>query len=233
MRTVHFLTIGEAPRPDAVPEILGFLADAAVGVRVVEAGVLNGLTREEVRAGAPRDGEMPLVSRLRSGEEVVLSEPFVERRMARLVDRVPEGDLAAILCTGPFEGIAERRGLVKAGVAFDAALRGACLEAEAQRREGGSGTAIRVGMLIPEPRQEADARSRVPRGADCAVAVASPYADAPAAASASEVFREADLVGLNCLGYTADLEAAVASRTGKPVVLARRTLADALARCLA
>jgi len=72
MRTVHFLTIGQSPRPDVVPEILGMLGDAAADVETVEAGALDGLSRQEVRAGAPRDGEMPLVSRLRSGE---VSEP--------------------------------------------------------------------------------------------------------------------------------------------------------------
>ena len=78
MRTVHFLTIGQSPRPDVVPEILGMLGDAAADIEAVEAGALDGLSRDEVRAGAPRDGEMPLVSRLRSGEEVIIGEDFVE-----------------------------------------------------------------------------------------------------------------------------------------------------------
>ncbi len=223
MRTVHFLTIGEAPRPDVTPELLGFLGKAAVGVRVVEAGVLDGLTRDEVREGAPRAGEMPLVSRLGSGEEVVLSESFVERRMARLAKGVPDGEVAGILCTGPFAGIAERPGLVKAGVAFDEALRSACRDAGAES----------VGMLIPERRQEADARRRVPFGLRCRVAVASPYADPGLAARACERFRDVDAIGLNCLGYTAALEAAVGTVTGQPVVLARRALAAALRRRLA
>ena len=61
-----------------VPEILDMLGDAAADIEAVEAGALDGLSREEVRAGAPHDGQMPLVSRLRSGEEVILGEDFVE-----------------------------------------------------------------------------------------------------------------------------------------------------------
>ena len=220
MRTVHFLTIGQSPRPDVVPEILGMLGGAADGIAVVEAGALDGLSREQVQAGAPGDGEMPLVSRLRSGEEVVVGEEFVEERMAALVAAVPADEVTAILCTGPFRGIAARRGLVKAGPVFDAALRVA------------TPTGATVGMLIPEPRQEANARRRVPGGCPCVIGVASPYSDDGVEERLAEEFREVDVVGLNCLGYDGPLESAVARATGKPVVLARRALAEAVGRRL-
>ena len=100
MRTVHFLTIGQSPRPDVVPEILGMLGDTARRIAPVEAGALDGLSREDVRAGAPRDGEMPLVSRLRTGEEVVIGEDFVEERMAALLSGIPADDVAAIVIAG-------------------------------------------------------------------------------------------------------------------------------------
>lgn len=221
MRTVHFLTIGQSPRPDVVPEILGMLGDAAAGIKAVEAGALDGLSLQEVRAGAPRDGEMPLVSRLRSGEEVIIGEDFVEERIAVLLSRIPAGDVAAILCTGPFFGIPERPGLIKAGPIFDRTLREAC------------SPGATVGMLIPEPRQEADARRRVPEGSPCVVGVASPYSDGGVDERLTDEFREVDLVGLNCLGYGGPLEAVVARATGKPVVLARRALAEAVGRRIA
>ena len=221
MRTVHFLTIGQSPRPDVAPELLRMFGATAVGITLVEAGALDGLTREQVQGGAPRDGEMPLVSRLRSGEEVVIGEAFVEARMAELLRAVPQDDIAAILCTGPFRGIPERRGLVKAGPVFDAALRSA------------TPPGATVGMLIPEPRQEEDARRRVPAGARCVVGVASPYADDGIGERLADEFRGVDLVGLNCLGYDGALETAVARATGKPVVLARRALAEAVGRLVA
>ena len=220
MRTVHFLTIGQAPRPDVVPEVLDFLGEAASRVAPREAGALDGLTLSEVEAAAPGDGEMPLVSRLRGGEEVVVGESFLEERMGRLVEAVPTGDLAAILCTGPFAGVAERPWLVKAGAAFDAALAEACPPG------------ARVGMLIPEPRQEADARRRVPSGCRPLVASWSPYAEPGGVRGIAEGFREADVIGLNCLGYTGALAREVEAATGKPVVLARRELARTLARRL-
>ena len=194
------------------------LGDAAAGIEAVEAGALDGLSREDIRAGAPRDGEMPLVSRLRSGEEVVIGENFVEERMAALLSRVRASDVAAILCTGPFFGIAERPGLVKAGPIFDETLRAA------------TPAGATVGMLIPEPRQEADARRRVPEGSSCVIGVASPYSDNGTEERLAAEFREVDVVGLNCLGYDGPLEAAVGRATGRPVILARRALAGAVGR---
>lgn len=187
----------------------------------MEAGALDGLSREEVRAGAPGDGEMPLVSRLRTGEEVVIGEGFVEERMAALLAEVPVDHVAAILCTGPFRGIPERPGLVKAGPIFDQTLRAA------------TSPGATVGMLIPEPRQEEDARRRVPDGSRCVIGVASPYSDDGVEERLAEQFQDVDVVGLNCLGYDGPLEEAVARATGKPVVLARRALADAVGRAAA
>lgn len=220
MTAVHFLTIGQAPRPDVVPELLGFLGEAAARVTPVEAGALDGMSREEVLAVGPRNGEMPLVSRLATGEEVVVGEGFLEERMGRLVDAVPDGALAAILCTGPFNAVRERRWLVKAGAAFDRALAAACPEGAT------------VGMLIPEPRQEEDARRRVPAGSRAIVATHSPYVEARSVGDVLAPFRDADRIGLNCLGYTGALADEVERVTGKPVVLARRELARALARRL-
>ena len=67
----------------------------------------------------------------------MIGEDFVEERMAALLTQIPAGDVAAILCTGPFRGIAERPGLVKAGPIFDETLRGA------------TPPGATVGMLIP------------------------------------------------------------------------------------
>ena len=197
------------------------LGDVAAGIAPVEAGALDGLSREEVRAGAPRDGEMPLVSRLRTGEEVVIGEDFVEERMAALLSRIPAGDVAAILCTGAFRGIARRPGLVKAGPIFDSTLRGA------------TPPGATVGMLIPEPRQEEDARRRVPDGSRCVIGVASPYSDDGWRNGWLRVFAKPDVIGLNCLGYNGPLEDALRRATGKPVVLARRALAEAVGRLAA
>ncbi len=213
---LRFLTIGQSPRPDVTPEILAFMGG---GGPVTEAGVLDGLDRSAIPG--PEPGEMPLVSRLATGEEVILGEGFVERRMRNLVERTPEGTVAAILCTGPFRGIPDRPGLVKAGPAFDRALEAACVP----------GTA--VGILIPDRRQEQDALRRVPEGCRALIGVASPCSGVAAAGELRERFRHADLIALNCLGYDGALAGALETATGKPVLLARRILAERIAEVAA
>ena len=110
---------------------------------------------------------------------------------------------------------------MKAGPIFDETLRGA------------TPPGATVGMLIPEPRQEEDARQRVPDGSRCVIGVASPYSDDGVEARLAEEFRKVDVIGLNCLGYNGPLEDALRRATGKPVVLARRALAEAVGRLAA
>lgn len=229
MPTLHLFTIGQSPRPDLTPEILGWLGEDLRGWKVREAGALDGLSPAAIdrgRAGPAGNppgggtpsgpgGEAPLVSRLRSGAEVVLRRDFVEARLEALgAGPVPE-DLAAILCTGRFEGASPR--LVRAGDAFDAAVAAA------------APPGATVGMLVPEARQREEAGARIPPGRSLRVAAGSPYREADALVGI--VRRElaaADRIALNCLGYTGAQAAAIENDLGKPVVLARSALAEAL-----
>ncbi len=214
---LHFLTIGQAPRPDVTPEILRFLGRESEPA--TEAGVLDGLHRDAIPP--PEPGETPLVSRLATGEEALVSERFVERRMRELVDRAPDGAGIAILCTGPLRGIPERPRLVKAGPAFDRALRKA------------SPPGTTVGVLIPNPGQEADARRRVPEDCRAIVGVASPYTETNAVERLREQFGDTDRIALHCIGYSGAFARALEAATGKPVLLARRALAERIAEIAA
>ena len=65
------------------------------------------------------------------------------------------------------------------------------------------------------------------------IGVASPYSDDGVEARLAEEFRKVDVIGLNCLGYNGPLEDALRRATGKPVILARRALAEAVGRLAA
>ncbi len=70
------LTIGQAPRPDITPVL-----DAALGIGIdrIDAGVLDGLTREEIMSGfGPRPGDGLLVTRLSDGSSVTIGKTAVE-----------------------------------------------------------------------------------------------------------------------------------------------------------
>lgn len=229
MPTLHLFTIGQSPRPDLTPELLGWVGADLRGWQVREAGALDGLSAAEIAGagagpppsgveggGSPRpEGGPPLVSRLRSGAEVVLRRDFVEPRLERLQEGPAPEDLGVILCTGRFDGTSPR--LVKAGDSFDAALAAA------------APPGATVGMLVPEARQREEAGARIPPGRSLRVAAGSPYREAGALVGI--VRRElaaADLIALHCLGYTGAQAAAIENDLGKPVVLARKALAEAL-----
>lgn len=224
MPTLHLLTIGQAPRGDLTPEIADWIGDRP-GLEIREAGALDDLTRAEIeRAGSAGDGGLPLVSRLRDGSEVVVPAAFVEPRLLRLAEAVPAGDIGAFLCTGRFGNAPAR--IVRADAAFDEALADAAPPQAV------------VGVLVPHERQLEDARRRVPAGRRALAAAWSPYGPAEARrASLLQVverrFAGAAVIGLNCLGYTGADARAVEAATGKPTVLARRALAEAIRRRLA
>ncbi len=61
---------------------------------------------------------------------------------------------------------------------------------------------------------------------------ASPYSDARLAAAGAEL-GQVDLIATHCMGYTEAMRETVADASGRPVLLARRLLAEAVAARLA
>jgi AroM protein len=96
---VGFVTIGQAPRPDVVPEMAAVIGP---GVEVREAGALDGLNRSEIEALAPTGHDEILVTRLQDGSAVFLRKEkivgLVEQRIAAL--ERGGATLTALLCTG-------------------------------------------------------------------------------------------------------------------------------------
>ena len=70
-KRVAFVTIGQTPRSDLVPEIL---ARIGAPVEAVEFGALDGMGAAEIAAAAPRPGEASLATRLAGGGEAVVAK---------------------------------------------------------------------------------------------------------------------------------------------------------------
>ena len=101
MRTVGAITIGQTPRADIAGEMQTLLG---AGVRIVQAGALDGLTRAEIDALAPAPGDDDaLIARLREGGEVLLAKVLLVPRLQACLDRLHgEADAFVILCAGAF-----------------------------------------------------------------------------------------------------------------------------------
>lgn len=218
---VAFVTIGQSPRPDMVPEMLAWIRRDVPALEALEVGALDGLGRQEVAALAPAGDEHRLVSRLADGTEVVVSKPRVQERlkaiMADLDERAPT--LVVLLCTGHFEGVRSRTLMVESQRVVDHA-------ADALAEDGRT-----VGLLLPLAEQMGEFHVRSTPTRRVLMAWASPYSGDRFAAAAREL-AGADFIVMDCMGYDEAMRRRVAEASGRPVLLARRLVADAVARLL-
>lgn len=213
MRTIGVITIGQAPRDDVVPEIEKLLGP---GVRVVQAGALDDLTREEIARLAPSRGEDALTSRLVDGTEVIVGKPAIVPRLQHCLDRLAGvAEMFVILCAGKFPAFRSPRPVLMPDRMLAAAV--------AAVFDGG-----RLGVIVPIAEQRDGAVARW-SGVDprVAVAVASPYAGPAALVAAAEELRGAGvtLTVMSCLGFTSAMKAVVRDVTSAPALLPASVIA--------
>jgi protein AroM len=223
---VAFVTIGQAPRDDLLPEMRTWMDE----LTAVEFGALDGLTADEIARAAPGADDHALVSRLRDGGEVTLSKTWTRGRLAALMERLDADafDLIVLLCTGHFEGVRSRTLMVEAQRVVDAGV------------EAVAGDGRTVGVMVPLARQMdefhvAGVSTRSggePSGYQVVMAHASPYSDRRVEDAARDLAK-ADLIVMHCMGYTDAMRRRVAEVSGKPVLLARRLVASAVAQLVA
>lgn len=99
---VGLFTIGQSPRLDIVPEIIPILLPH---IEIVEEGLLDGLPQEEINLLKPEFGEIPLVTRLKDGSQVQLSEKKINSLLHEAIDNMrTKKDVRAVgvLCTHDF-----------------------------------------------------------------------------------------------------------------------------------
>ncbi len=219
-RAIVAITIGQSPRPDLVSELRRVLGPS---VEILERGALDGLNVAELNRLTPAPDAFSLLTRLRDGRTVEVDEPFVATRVQGLLDEVEERvALAAVLCTGSFPQLRCRRPVLLP----DRALAGFVAAA----------APTRLGVLVPLESQRGPLLDRWSRRvAHAQVEVAPPYGDREAVAAAARRLREqaADLIVLDCIGYTAELKALVRSEAQCPVLQASTALAHVAAELIA
>lgn len=213
-----FVTIGQTPRTDLVPEIVRFLP-RKVGVE--EFGVLDGLNLEAIARQAPGPEEPRLVTRLRDGSQVVVRKEWVRNGLQTLLGRIDPAPYAAVmlLCTGEFPGLTGPGLFLDAQHVVDHGTAALCSGVE------------RVGVLLPLMEQAEEFHLRPGPGQKLLFSHASPYLGERFTEAAREL-AGTDLIVMHCMGYTEAQRDLVARVSGRPVLLARRMVATALANLL-
>ena len=215
------LTIGQSPRSDVLPEMALLLGE---NVDVLEAGALDGLDASAIAALAPEAGGQVLVSRLRDGgwarmgEEKIL--PLIQEKIAYLESK--GAALILLLCTGAFpDGFVSRVPLLYPqkiiyGVAPAFSANG------------------HLGIVNPDPAQAEGAETRWTQIAAKVTTVGfNPYQPGEIEAAAKKLRESgADLVVLDCMGYTKGMQQEFARATGLPVLLPRTAVARLAAELL-
>ena len=100
---VGLLTIGQSPREDVVPEMKPFFLPQ---IQVLEKGLLDDLSPEEIRRLKPKTGEIPLVTRLRKGSSVQLSEKKISSLLPEAINSMKtkmKVKMVGVLCTNDFQ----------------------------------------------------------------------------------------------------------------------------------
>jgi len=210
---IGLLTIGQSPRGDGLArDVAASIGDATV----LERGALDGLSRADIDAMAPGDGDYRLVTLLRDGSAVQIAKRHILARLQAQIDELEAEGVAVtlLMCTGEFPPFRHTRPLVAPQAALYAIVRALA--------EGGP-----VASLTPLPTQVAQAARKwaslgVP---DAFVTDADPYGSdaigAVAAGAARARAAGASVLFMDCFGYDVRMRDPARVAFGGTVVLAR------------
>ncbi len=217
--TVTFLFIGQSPRPDVMNEMRLALS----GFSVREYGALDGLSHAAIaRDYAPVSPADMLITKLSDGSGVAVSEKKLPRRLQEKLDQaVREGaDAAVLMCTGSFPGLS-------CSIPFftmdDVFHKNLILPDGAKH----------IGLIVPEEPQRTQFEEKYAHFAlPVTSAAASPYGGSEKVIGAALSLRDsgADVITLDCMGYSIALAEQVAAAAGIPVLTPRQETAASILR---
>lgn len=209
------ITVGQSPRVDVMPDLEPLLS----GIRVIQKGALDGMTREEMKKIEPEPGDYVLVSRLQDGSSVRMSEKFILPIIQEYIDAFNQQGVEGILmlCTGEFPSFASHIPLL-----YPQKLLKAVTMAVLEDQQT-------LGVLTPDPSQIQQARRRwLGYGASrICVEAALPYVSEQDVVQAGLRLKEqgASLIVMDCIGYTQHMKDLVHENTGLSVILGRTVAA--------
>ena len=212
---VAFVTIGQSPRPDVLPDIL---AATRTPLEVTERGALDGLDDAAIADLVPRRGEECLVSRLQDGREVLLGKPAIDRRLRTILAELDTGgfDLLVLLCTGQVSPVQAAHTVHRAAAHGRPFRSGPCLWRRTDRHPAANAAQIDEFHGIP--------------GVAIKAAAASPYLPGhdEALREAALALADTDLIVMHCMGFSEAMRLLVKQASGRSVLVSRRLVAHAI-----
>jgi len=218
MGRVGLLYIGQSPKEDYVTF---FRAGLPEGTEILQAGALDDLTLEEIRALPIREGEPILVMQTRDLITVTASKAVIEEKLAGKVQLLEEqgAQVIVVLCTGKFPSLTSKVLLLEPSEIL--------LKTTLSVSRGRN-----VGVITPLPEQIPQTRASWQAvGIDPLLEAASPYESLDPVVEAALRLKEkgAGIIVLDCMGFTDDAKDAVRKASGIPTICARTIVRRVLA----
>lgn len=209
------ITVGQSPRVDVTEDIMEIFNGK---IQLLERGGLDGLTREEIEEFRPKEGDYVLVSRLNDGTSVTFAERHIIPRLQEAIYDLEREGVAFIMmfCTGKFPDTLKS----------DVPLIYPCelLDRLVPLLTAHSSIAV----VTPSPLQLVQSREKWSKIVNQVTVVSgSPYGEWEELEEAARQLTEtkADLIVLDCIGFSRKMKELFAKETKKPVILPRTLLA--------
>lgn len=213
-QNVGIITIGQTPRTDMIPAIKAFLPKGTV---IIEKGVLDGRSDEDIHELQPEQGQTTLVSRLQSGASAIMAKEKILPIMQSLITELNQARVSLIIlaCTGKFPLFTSGIPIIYPDFLLNHVVKGTL--------RGGL-----LGVILPLPEQAELIIYKWKEVDFIAIpAACSPY-----------TFQEEQLINavkqldqypvkailLDCMGYTQEMKSIAQTHTSKPVILARNII---------
>jgi len=213
---IGFLTIGQSPRPD-MAALFGTFAD----IDLVEAGALDGVDGEQWKDRTPIESNSFYISKLNSGESVQINKdellPLLSAKLEHLSGEV---DAIVVACTGSFPELSSQTPMIYPDQLVTGVVQGLSFVSH-------------LGLIIPLADQEELVRGKWRSfPGEISLEASSPYDGLDPAKAALRLKEQgAQLIVLDCMGYSPSHRDRVRSVTGLPVLLPQSLLAANVREC--
>ena len=215
------LTIGQSPRNDLIPEIEAFFK----GAEIIQLGALDGLSKEQIADLAPSGDDEILVSKLKDDSWALMAESKIISLLQERTDELCRRgvSLIVLLCTGMFS----KELVASVPVIYPQKLLYSIVPILAGGRK--------LGIISPDPKQTEQNYERWQKVSDnIVVAALNPYDKSNAPGKAAQYLKEngAEVVVLDCMGFTIAIKEKMAELMGVPVILPRTLVARVVGEML-
>nr|WP_297589145.1 AroM family protein [Roseibium sp.] len=214
---INFVSAGQTPRKRMVYESLSHHAHTC---EVHEFGALDGLSDRDIQELSPAVGELSIRTKLRTGEDAVISETWLRTRLDDICGQLNSANSDDITIVGTTKSLVSENvpdHILQAEIALQKTIETLSIAGQ------------RIGEIVTLPIQLHEGRRFL--DADFDAAYASPK-DQDALAEAGRKLSHCDFIVLGSMAHPLKHHEIVAKSSGKPVIHIRKVLAGTLARAL-